>query len=117
MSDILQKEELRQMIVAFYNFSGVNPPSDITINESVAIVFGQMLFETRKCSDAFKWIPPPPGGRPTISWLVVNIGKSYIKGLNDKMSFTCARGVVYIWGRHLQRASLLNISMGIPPWA
>ncbi|MDH5546207.1 MAG: hypothetical protein OEZ43_11475 [Gammaproteobacteria bacterium] len=117
MADAIQKEELRQMIEAFYRFAGVNPPANLEINESVASVFGSMLQETRKCSDAFKWIPPPPGGRPSIGWLVTNIGKSFIRSLNDKMSFTCARGVIYVWGHHLQRASLLNISMGTPAWA
>lgn len=110
--------EVRHMIESFYHFAGLAPPANLQVNDYVAEVFGVMLNETRKCSKAFVWVPRPPGGRATIVWLAMQLGRGVFNSHRSKLSFTCARFVIATWGKKLQDASYgaFNV-MGLPTWA
>lgn len=109
--------EVEKMIESFYQFANVPFPANLQVNERVAEVFGTMLSETRKCSKAFAWVPTPPGGRATIAWLVRQLGRGLFNSHGSKLSFTCARGVIYVLGRRLEMASLGLAAKGLPAWA
>lgn len=104
MTSETDQTEVREMIQALFRLAQQRP-WDGLINDDVAAVFGVMLFETRKCSDAFKWMPKPPGGRASIGWLAMQLGRGVFMSSSAKLSFVCARGVVYKWGRQLDMAS------------
>jgi hypothetical protein len=86
------------------------------INDEVAAVFGIMLAETQKCSSAFKWLPKPPGGRASISWLVMQLGRGIFGSFSTKLSFVCARTVIYKWRRRLDMASAGIAAARLPKW-
>lgn len=108
--------QVKEMIQSLYKFAGL-PPWEGDDNEGVAAVFGVMLVETQKCSQAFVWIPRPPGGRASIAWLVMNLGRGVFASYRSKLSFAWARAVIYKWGRQLDMASLGIASGAIPRWA
>ena len=60
--------QVGEMIKSLYQLSGILPIWDGEVTEEVAAVFGIMLFETQ-CSQAFRWVPRPPGGRASINCL------------------------------------------------
>lgn len=97
--------DVKRMIQSFYRFAGINPAWDGEVNEQVAEIFGEMLQQTAKCSNALKWIPVPSGGPASITWLATSLGKALYKHLQNNLSVTCAKGVVYKWGTHLYMAS------------
>jgi len=68
----MDKEVVRKAINAFYKGAGVNKTFDGKINEKVAVVFGKMLKETKRCSDAIAWVPSPPGGPASLSWIATS---------------------------------------------
>lgn len=98
-------DELKSMIQSLYRFADVTPVWDGEVNERVAEIFGLMIFETRKCSAAFKWVPQPPGGRASIVWIIQNLGRGIFDHYRDTLSVTCARVVILKWGHHLAMAS------------
>lgn len=100
------KVEVKEMIQSFFRFANVLPLWDGEMNEEVAAVFGIMLSETRKCSDAFGWLPVPPGGRASIAWLVMKLGRGVFNAYRNRLSFTCARAVIYKWRTRLDMASM-----------
>ena len=104
------RSEVREMIESLYKFADIPINWEIRVNEQVAEVFGKMLDETMKCSKAIGWVPKPPGGRASIAWLVMQLGSGAFNHYRSRMSFVCARSVIYKWGRHLQMAS-----MGLSP--
>lgn len=108
--------QVREMIQSLYKFAGL-PPWEGEVNEDVAAVFGVMLVETQKCSQAFVSVPKPPGGRASIGWLVMNLGRGVFATHRSKLSFTCARAVIYKWGRQLDMASLGIAAGATPRWA
>jgi hypothetical protein len=108
--------EVKEMIQSFYKLAGI-PPWDGDVNENVAAVFGTMLSETRNCSKAFAWVPQPPAGKASVFWLVTNLGRGVFNIYRPKLSVTCARAVIYKWGRQLDMASL-GLALGsLPKWA
>lgn len=110
------KAEIKAMIQSLYELANI-PPWDGEVNEDVARVFGVMLAETQKCSSAFAWIPTPPGGRASITWLLTSLGKGIFRAHQRKLSFACARAVIYTWGSALDMAAL-GIGMSrVPKWA
>jgi len=120
MASEAEKSEVKEMIESFYKFANVPLNWNGEVNERVAEVFGVMLSETRKCSSAFIWIPTPPGGRATIAWLVIQLGRGIFNRYRQQLSFTCARGVIYIiykWGRDLEMAALGLVVTRFPAWA
>lgn len=104
------------MIQSLYKLAYI-PAWDGEVNEDVARVFGIMLAETQKCSKAFVWVPTPPGGRASITWLVNRLGRGIFRSHQRKLSFACARAVIYTWGSALNMAAQ-GIGMSrIPQWA
>ncbi len=98
------KAEVKAMIQSLYVLANI-PPWDGEVNDEVARVFGIMLAETQKCSSAFAWVPTPPGGRASIVWLISNLGKGVFHSHQRKLSFACARAVIYTWGSALEMAT------------
>ena len=117
MASDAEKSEVKGMIESFYKFANVPLPPGFQINERVAEIFGVMLSETRKCSQAFAWVPTPPGGRATIVWLVRQLGGGLFNSHRSRLSFTCARGVIRNWHRELEMASLGFAAGRLPTWA
>ena len=98
---------VKEVINSFYiaaGFHGWNRKA----NEKVAEIFGKMVAEVRSCSSEFLWVPRPPSGRATISWLVKNFNRSVLSRMKGEISQTCAKAVIYRWGRELDRASLMG---------
>ncbi|REL27058.1 hypothetical protein DXX93_11115 [Thalassotalea euphylliae] len=104
----MEKEVVRDAINAFYKGAGVNKKFTGSVNDKVANIFGKMLIETRKCSNALAWVPTPPGGRATITWFATNFGRAMLDRFRDSVSLTCARQVIHVWSRELDRASILG---------
>ena len=102
MSD---KEIVREVIDSFFKEAGFQGGWNGTINENVANVFGKMLLESRDCSAALNWVPRPTG-RATISWIVKNLGRSFIRDIQGKRAFICSQRVIYNFKRELDMASM-----------
>lgn len=111
------KEELKQMIQSLYSFANIVPAWDGDVNDEVASVFGIMILETQKCSAAFRWIPSPPGGRASVIWLVSKLGRGIFNTYKKRLSFSCARSVIYTWGTALELATLGIGMTRLPKWA
>jgi hypothetical protein len=110
--------EVRHMIESFYQFAAIPLPSNFQANEYVAEVFGTMLNRTQRCSRAFAWVPRPPGGRASIAWLAMQLGRGVFDSYRSQLSFTCARAVIASWGRKLQDACYGAVNKaGLPAWA
>ncbi|WP_166838559.1 hypothetical protein [Rheinheimera pleomorphica] len=86
-----QKQHVRELINTLYHRAGVKAQFRGEINEDVAAVVGQLLTEIGTCSDAFRWVPRPTGGKASILWLAKNITKSVMAELKQKQSVTCMR--------------------------
>lgn len=100
------RAEIKRMIAEMYELAGISPVWDGTVNERVAEVFATMLYETKKCSTAFAWVPRPSGGKPSPLWLVTHFGKGVFRTNVRKLSMTCARQVILNWKRELDLADL-----------
>lgn len=109
--------EVKKIIESFYDFAAVSLPTDLVINEAVAEVFGRMLEETKKCSHAFGWVPTPPTGRATIGWLASQLGRGVFNSYRSRLSFACARRVIYAWSNKLREASFGLAKLSAPKLA
>jgi len=103
----LDKENVWKMINEFYR-AAEQPGWKGEINESTAAVFGKMLAEARQCSTALAWIPRPPGGKATITWLCTTLGFAAIRRIREQSSVTCLKLVIYKLGRELDRAAIFG---------
>ncbi|TFW33501.1 hypothetical protein [Massilia horti] len=112
-----EKVEVKEMIQSLYRFANILPVWDGEVNDDVAAVFGTMIAETRACSNAFGWVPKPPGGRASITWLVRQLGRGVFNSYRSQLSFTCARAVIYKWKSALEMASLGVAMRKLPQWA
>ncbi len=110
-------DKVKEMIQAIYQVANIRPIWDGEVNERVAEIFGLMLKETKKCSDAFAWVPTPPAGRATIGWLVIIFSKGMFMHYKSLLSFTCARAVVLKWRSELEMASLGITANRLPLWS
>lgn len=99
-----QKAEVKQMVQGLYRLAQM-PVWEGEVNDAVAEVFGIMLFETQKCSKAFKWLPPPPSGRATIVWLAIQFARGAFRAHSARLAYPCARVVIARWGTQLEMAS------------
>lgn len=109
MADASAKDRATvQAVINSYYKAGGQSGWNREVNKKVARVFGTMLIETKKCSEALSWVPQPTTGPATIKWIAKQLGKSFIKRMRDKTSTTCIKGVIYRWGRRLNRASILG---------
>ncbi len=110
------REEVRLMIEALFRLAGVPLIWRGEVNERVAEVFGTMLNETASCSEAFKMVPTPPGGRASIVWLVRQFGRGLFRHYSSRLSATCARAVVHRWRSTLELASMGLARERAPQW-
>lgn len=108
--------EVKNMIQSLFRLAELTP-WDGDVNDEVAEVFGIMLSETQKCSNAFKWLPRPPGGRATVNWLFIQLGRGMFGAFSAKLSFVCARTVIYKWRRRLDLAANGIAMSRLPQWA
>ena len=111
------KAEVKEMIQSLYRFANILPVWDGEVNDDVAAVFGTMIAETRSCSNAFEWGPKPSGGRATIAWVVRQLGRGVFNATRGRLSFTCARAVIYKWKTALDMASMGIAMKRVPKWA
>ena len=109
--------DVKEMIQSLYRFANILPVWDGEVNEKVAEVFGIMLSETKKCSTAFGWVPKPPGGRASVSWLAMQFGNGTFNAYRSRLSFTCASAVICKWKTQLDMASLGIAMSGKQKWA
>lgn len=112
-----EEADLKEMIRSLYRFANILPVWDGEVNDDVAAVFGTIIAETKKCSQAFGWVPKPPGGRASVSWLVQQLGRGVFNSYHKRLSFTCARAVIYKWKSALEMASLGVAMRKLPKWA
>lgn len=112
-----EKAEVKDMIQSLYRFANILPVWDGEVNDDVAAVFGTMIAETRTCSNAFGWVPKPIGGRATVSSVVRQLGRGVFNAFRGRLSFTCARAVVYKWRTALELASMGIAMKKNPKWA
>jgi hypothetical protein len=117
MATDTENADVKAMIQSLYQFANILPVWDGEVNEKVAEVFGIMLSETKKCSTAFGWVPKPPGGRASVTWLAMQFGNGIFNSHCSRLSFTCARGVIYKWKTQLNMASLGIAMSGMQKWA
>jgi len=90
-----EKLAVKEMIESFYGFANVSLRWNGEVNERVAEVFGVMLNEARECSKAIGWVPRPSGGKASISWLAMQMGRGMFNHYRGQLSFSCVRGVIY----------------------
>lgn len=114
-TDAIEKAKLKDIIDHFYRYGG-SSGWDGDINEAAAEVFGIMLFEAYKCTDAMKYLPTPPGGKPTVLWLVMQFGNITHRLMKDGISRICAAGVIKNWDGELDRAAALGFTVGERSW-
>ena len=112
-----EKMNIKEMIQSLYRFANILPVWDGEVNDDVAAVFGTMISETMTCSKAFGWVPKPPGGRASVSWLAQQLGRGVFNSYRSRLSFTCARAVIYKWKSALGLASAGVATRSLPKWA
>lgn len=101
----VDSNSIKETITEFYKLAGI-PPIVIQgdINQETVEVFLKMYEETVECSKAFALVPRPPTGPASITWLVTQLGGAVMRSYKGKLSITCAKGVIYRWGRQLRMA-------------
>ena len=85
---------VEEAINAFYRSAGVNFKFNGSINEDVAKVFGKMLRESQRCSNALVWVPRPSGGIASISWIARNFTRSIILKLKHVQFSICTQRTI-----------------------
>jgi hypothetical protein len=105
MSREQNEQAVKEIIQSLYRVAGILPVWNGEINDEVATIVMKMLAATKDCSHAFIWVPQPPGGRATVAWLAMNLGRSALAMSREKLSQTCARTVIYEWRTALDLAS------------
>jgi hypothetical protein len=111
MSPEEKVEVVRQMIERFYAIGGIQPPAGLQINEGVAAVFGVMLQEAAKCSEAFNFVPRPPLGVASLFWLGSQAVRAAIGMLWVRLSRPCVVKVALNFRSKLEMASQ-NVAYG-----
>lgn len=112
-----EKMDVKEMIQSLYRFANILPVWDGEVNDDVAAVFGTMIAETRTCSQAFGWVPKPPSGRASVTWLAQQLGRGVFNSYRNRLSFTCVRTVIYKWKSAMEMASAGVAMRGLPKWA
>lgn len=99
-----QKRKLKEMITNFYAIAGKIPPSQLEINDEVATVFGSMMHETEKCTEAMSYIMSSPGRKITVVWIAAYIWGIIYDAFSKELSATCVETVLWKWHPELERA-------------
>lgn len=106
ISPVEKKDALKELIDTFYKAAGESG-WDGPVNESVARVFTDMLFEAKRCLNDESWaLRPPDDGPVTIDWLIYQLDPYIIfrmEVLNENS--TCLEFVVEKWDPKLRVAS------------
>lgn len=105
-----EKKQVRQQIESFFRFAGTPVPWNGEVNEDVAAVFGIMLRETAKCSDAMAWVPRPPTGPATISYLAMQFGGAVFRHFQHRLSTSCARHAINTYRTEFDMATTMAFS-------
>ena len=105
MTEQQQKDHVRQLINTLYGRAGINTQFRGEINEDVAAVVGDLLTDISSCSDAFRWVPKPTGGKASILWIARNISRSVMTDLSEKQSVTCMRARILQYRTRLDMAA------------
>jgi hypothetical protein len=96
----------------------VKPPTELQINERVAAVFGIMMNEAAKCSDALNLVPRPPLGVASIGWLASQAVRAAFGAARARLSMTCVRKTIANWQSTLVDASNnASVRRILPRWA
>ena len=112
------KENVRRLIVDFYKFAAIELSNwNGTVNDGVVSVFTTMYRETVKCSKAFALVPEPPMGPASYFWLSTQLGGASFKRIQGKLSQTCARQAISLYGTDLQLAAMGVSSLRSAKWA
>jgi len=101
-----EQEKVRTAINALYKSAGIHDTFKGDINEQVATVFGELLFDIRKCSDAFLWVPRPTCGVASVGWIAKNFTQSVNHKFKNSQSFVCARTRILQYKSRLAIASI-----------
>ena len=114
-----EKREVKRQIEAFFRFAGTPVPWNGEVNEGIAAVFGVMLSETAKCSDAMAWVPRPPNGPATMGYLAKQFRGALYRQVEDRMSPTCAKHVVntYRTDFEMAKSGVFSFVARLPRWA
>ncbi|SDD00868.1 hypothetical protein SAMN05192589_10474 [Paracidovorax valerianellae] len=99
------QDELRAIIESFFRFAHVQVPWDGTVNDSVALVFHQMLLETAKCSNAMSFVPRPAGGPPSVLWLATQLATMGYRNIENKFTISCAKTAIRNFRSDFEQAS------------
>lgn len=115
---INDKEHVRRLIIDFYKFAAIELSNwNGTVNDGVVNVFTTMYRETVKCSRAFALVPVPPMGPASYAWLATQVGGASFKRIQGKLSQTCARQAISLYGSDLQLAAMGVSSLRFAKWA
>lgn len=102
----MDQQVVKDTINALYEGAGIGTKFNGPVNDSVAMVLGDLLKEIGGCSSALAWVPKPSGGPATIKWVARNITRSMVSKFKDKMSITCARARILQYQTPLRLAAL-----------
>ncbi|WP_215398270.1 hypothetical protein [Rheinheimera oceanensis] len=100
-----QKQHVRDLINILYSRAGIKTQFRGEVNEDVAAVVGDLLTDIATCSDAFRWVPKPTGGKASVLWLVKNNSQSVMAELKQKQSVTCMRARILQYKTSLDMAA------------
>ncbi len=102
------ENKLKEMIVAFYAVADESPPSQLKINDKVATVFAEMLYETEECSRKMTKVPLPPGRKATVVWLTSYVWGVFFDTFSKELNTVCVKSVIRNW-----KTAMHNASMGL----
>ena len=98
-----EKQKLRDMITDFYAIAGKTPPSQLQINDEVAVVFASMMRETEKCTKAMSYVVSRPVRTITVVWIATYIWGIIYDVFSKELSATCVKSVLWKWDQELER--------------
>ena len=104
-SNDVNKYELRKQIKEFYKLAGIRPPIITHVNDNVAAVFSQMVYEAKSCSKKMAFVPKPTR-EITIMWVIKYI-VSIVRSVSsdDVSDIKCLRLVILHYKTPLEHAS------------
>lgn len=107
------KRRVAEILDAFYKGAG-HWVWNGEVNEGVAKVTAVMLCEASKCSKGMDYVPRPPSGVPSVTWVVKQIGDIVVRRLASGTYKTCQVAVIYKLGRLINEAQVFGEAIGLP---
>ncbi len=104
-SNEVDKYTLRKQIKEFYKLAGIRPPIIAHVNDNVASVFSQMVYEAKSCSKKMAFVPKPTR-EITVMWVIKYIA-SIIRSMSsdDITDRRCLLAVIRQYKSPLELAS------------